>query len=113
MLYERFMVTITQNLFTMNEIKETRFVWQVEEWKSTASLNLLNTVQNTFMTMGLLAGSMFCIYLVSQGQLTVGDYVLFGTYITQLYTPLNWLGSYYRWPLTAVYFLRDSDIDFS
>lgn len=26
----------------------------------------------------------------------VGDYVLFGTYIIQLYTPLNWFGTYYR-----------------
>ncbi|XP_033003484.1 ATP-binding cassette sub-family B member 6, mitochondrial, partial [Lacerta agilis] len=28
--------------------------------------------------------------------LQVGDYVLFGTYIIQLYTPLNWFGTYYR-----------------
>lgn len=27
----------------------------------------------------------------------VGDFVLFGTYIIQLYTPLNWFGTYYRW----------------
>lgn len=27
----------------------------------------------------------------------VGDYVLFGTYIIQLYTPLNWFGTYYRY----------------
>ena len=28
--------------------------------------------------------------------LTVGDYVLFASYIIQLYTPLNWFGTYYR-----------------
>lgn len=28
--------------------------------------------------------------------MTVGDYVLFGTYIVQLYTPLNLFGTYYR-----------------
>lgn len=28
--------------------------------------------------------------------LQVGDFVLFGTYIIQLYTPLNWFGTYYR-----------------
>ena len=26
----------------------------------------------------------------------VGDFVLFGTYIIQLYMPLNWFGTYYR-----------------
>ena len=26
----------------------------------------------------------------------VGDYVLFGTYIIQLYTPLGYFGTYYR-----------------
>lgn len=29
-------------------------------------------------------------------QLTVGDYILYGTYILQLYTPLNFFGTYYR-----------------
>ena len=48
------------------------------------------------MTGGLLTGSLLCVYLVSQKQLTIGDYVLFGTYISQLYTPLNWFGTYYR-----------------
>lgn len=32
----------------------------------------------------------------------VGDYVLFGTYIIQLYTPLNWFGTYYRWGTTRL-----------
>uniref|UniRef100_A0A4W5LNH7 Uncharacterized protein n=1 Tax=Hucho hucho TaxID=62062 RepID=A0A4W5LNH7_9TELE len=26
----------------------------------------------------------------------LGDFILFGTYIIQLYTPLNWFGTYYR-----------------
>ena len=33
--------------------------------------------------------------------LQVGDYVLFSTYIIQLYTPLNWFGTYYRYALTT------------
>jgi ATP-binding cassette subfamily B (MDR/TAP) protein 6 len=33
---------------------------------------------------------------VLDGHFTVGDYIMFGTYIAQLYTPLNWLGTYYR-----------------
>ncbi|XP_028446216.1 ATP-binding cassette sub-family B member 6, mitochondrial [Perca flavescens] len=66
------------------------------EWKSSASLALLNQSQNIIIGSGLLAGSLLCAYLVHEGQFQVGDYVLFGTYIIQLYTPLNWFGTYYR-----------------
>lgn len=95
------------------------FRLQLEEWRSTASLNLLNTIQNFVMTAGLLAGSMLSVYYVSEGKMTIGDFVLFGTfqcwlsislpklltfyvlsiagtYIVQLYGPLNWFGTYYR-----------------
>ena len=67
------------------------------EWKSSASLNLLNSAQNFIITGGLLAGSLLCAwYVVSKQGLTVGDYVLFSTYVVQLYAPLNWFGTYYR-----------------
>lgn len=42
-------------------------------------------------------GSLYCAWLVSaKKELTVGDYVLYGTYILQLYGPLNYFGTYYR-----------------
>uniref|UniRef100_A0A0B7ARX3 ATP-binding cassette sub-family B member 6 n=1 Tax=Arion vulgaris TaxID=1028688 RepID=A0A0B7ARX3_9EUPU len=74
--------------------------YQKAEWNSNASLNLLNFVQNIVNTAGLAAGSLLCAWAVVHGindlNLTVGDYVLFGTYLSQLYAPLNWLGTYYR-----------------
>lgn len=66
------------------------------EWKGTASLNLLNTAQNITITIGVLAGTLLCAHYVVDGKLTAGDYVLFSTYIVQLYTPLNFFGTYYR-----------------
>lgn len=46
---------------------------------------------------GLLAGSLLCVHMVvAKEGLTVGDYVLFSSYIVQLYVPLNWFGTYYR-----------------
>lgn len=61
----------------------------------------MNFAQNLVSTSGLAAGSLLCAYTVVYGindlHLTVGDYVLFGTYISQLYGPLNWLGTYYRY----------------
>ncbi|XP_019378371.1 PREDICTED: ATP-binding cassette sub-family B member 6, mitochondrial [Gavialis gangeticus] len=70
--------------------------YQSSEWKVNASLALLNQTQNLVIGLGLLAGSLLCAYFVSEGKFQVGDFVLFGTYIIQLYTPLNWFGTYYR-----------------
>jgi len=76
------------------------FILQKAEWKATASLNILNTAQNIVITGGVIAGSLLCAWAVVHSinglHLTVGDYVLFGTYIIQLYGPLNFLGTYYR-----------------
>uniref|UniRef100_A0A673L019 ATP-binding cassette sub-family B member 6 n=1 Tax=Sinocyclocheilus rhinocerous TaxID=307959 RepID=A0A673L019_9TELE len=68
----------------------------VSEWKTNASLAFLNQTQNLIIGLGLLTGSLLCAYFVTEGKFQVGDYVLFGTYIIQLYTPLNWFGTYYR-----------------
>lgn len=70
--------------------------YQEAEWKSLASLNVLGSGQNAIITAGLLVGASLCAYRVTQSQLTVGDFVLFCTYILQLYAPLNFFGTYYR-----------------
>jgi ABC-type transport system involved in Fe-S cluster assembly fused permease/ATPase subunit len=72
--------------------------YQKEEFQSMFTLNLLNTAQNIVVCVGLLLGSLLCAYFVVHGEkkLTVGDYVLFATYIIQLYVPLNWFGTFYR-----------------
>ena len=70
--------------------------YQTAEWKSLASLNILNSGQNVIITLGLLLGASLCAYRVVQGLLDVGDFVLYCTYIIQLYSPLNFFGTYYR-----------------
>nr|XP_054767869.1 ATP-binding cassette sub-family B member 6-like [Lytechinus pictus] len=70
--------------------------YQVSEWKSTASLSILNSAQNLVVNAGLLVGCLLCAHIVYKGQLTAGDYVLFSSYIMQLYSPLNFFGTYYR-----------------
>lgn len=70
--------------------------YQKEEFQSIFTLNILNTIQNVIICVGLIAGSLLCASMVVDGDLTVGDYVLFATYIIQLYVPLNWLGTFYR-----------------
>lgn len=43
------------------------------EWKSTASLVLLNQTQNLVIGLGLLAGSLLCAYFVSEQKLQVRE----------------------------------------
>ncbi|XP_055545150.1 ATP-binding cassette sub-family B member 6 [Wyeomyia smithii] len=77
--------------------REAILKFQAEEWRSSITLNILNTMQNVIVCAGLLAGSLLCAYLVVYEEgLTVGDYVLFASYIIQLYVPLNWFGTFYR-----------------
>ncbi|XP_053452993.1 ATP-binding cassette sub-family B member 6 [Nycticebus coucang] len=82
--------------YEVDRYQEAIIKYQGLEWKSTASLVVLNQTQNLVIGLGLLAGSLLCAYFVTEQKLQVGDFVLFGTYIIQLYMPLNWFGTYYR-----------------
>ncbi|KAM8933378.1 ATP-binding cassette sub-family B member 6 [Pelodytes ibericus] len=82
--------------YEVNRFNDAIVKYQVSEWKVNATLAMLNQTQNLIIGMGLLAGSLLCAYFVTENKFKVGDYVLFGTYIIQLYTPLNWFGTYYR-----------------
>ncbi|VEL06717.1 unnamed protein product [Protopolystoma xenopodis] len=69
---------------------------QKADWISNSTLNLLNLVQNLIISAGMLIGCLLIAYDVVRGVLTVGDFVLFFTYLDQLYRPLNFFGTYYR-----------------
>lgn len=60
------------------------------------SLQLLNGSQNLIITAGMLGGGLYCFRSIQDGRLDVGDFVLFITYLLQLYQPLNWFGTYFR-----------------
>ncbi|TTE66790.1 ATP-binding cassette sub-family B member 6, mitochondrial [Bagarius yarrelli] len=82
--------------YEVGRFEEAILKYQSLEWLTGASLALLNQTQNLIIGLGLLAGSLLCAYFVTEGKFQVGDYVLFGTYVIQLYAPLNWFGTYYR-----------------
>ncbi|XP_005191059.1 ATP-binding cassette sub-family B member 6 [Musca domestica] len=83
--------------YEVNAYRQAIEKYQKEEFLSLLTLNILNTSQNIILCLGLLCGSMLCVYLVVHHQtLTVGDFVLFFTYLMDLYMPLNWFGTYYR-----------------
>ncbi|KAL5110602.1 ATP-binding cassette sub-family B member 6 mitochondrial [Taenia crassiceps] len=70
--------------------------YQRANWTNQTSLSILNVTQSAIITAGLLVGTLLCARDVVIGTLTVGDFVLFCTYILQLYMPLNFFGTYYR-----------------
>jgi ATP-binding cassette subfamily B (MDR/TAP) protein 6 len=86
----------TAEEYEINRYDQAILDYQSTEWSVLASLNLLNFSQSFVMNGGLLAGSVLAAYMVSQGTKTVGDYVLFGSYILQLMGPLSFLGTLYR-----------------
>ncbi|KAI9094910.1 hypothetical protein DFS34DRAFT_664554 [Phlyctochytrium arcticum] len=76
-----------------NAVKE----YQKADFVSSLSLSLLNMTQNVIIQVGLLVGCILCAKrIVYDKTMTVGDFVLYLSYITQLYGPLNWFGNYYR-----------------
>ena len=82
--------------FEVNRYDEAIQNYQRANWTNQMSLSFLNVTQSMIITLGLLVGTLLCARDVVIGSLTVGDFVLFCTYILQLYMPLNFFGTYYR-----------------
>ncbi|KAL5528172.1 HMT1 [Sanghuangporus sanghuang] len=81
-----------------NAIKD----YQALEYRVILSLNLLNLVQNLLMTIGFLIGGMIVALRVTNGLSSASEFVVFITYLAQLYGPLNQLGFIYRQIITSL-----------
>ncbi|KAG9298941.1 hypothetical protein G9A89_015963 [Geosiphon pyriformis] len=82
--------------FEVKQYGNAILAFQKADRKSTMSLYILNTTQNIIIQCGLVAGCLLCAKRITNGEMTGGDFVLYLTYIIQLYGPLNWFGTYYR-----------------
>ena len=56
----------------------------------------LSVLQGWVVAAGMAAGLLTVCEGIANGQLTVGDFVLFVTMARQCYAPLNFLGQYYK-----------------
>jgi ABC-type transport system involved in Fe-S cluster assembly fused permease/ATPase subunit len=91
----------TVKYFTSEARESTRYrsavqAYQVKELQVVGSLNLLNLTQNFIITAGLLAGSLVVSYRITQGKADAAEFIVFITYLGQLYAPLHMLGMIYR-----------------
>lgn len=68
----------------------------------TKSLVVLNLSQTTIINIGLLLNLLLANYMIFQGVLLVGDFVMINTYILQVYGPLNFLGTMWRFVRQAM-----------
>ncbi|KAH8552559.1 hypothetical protein BGW37DRAFT_489423 [Umbelopsis sp. PMI_123] len=82
--------------FELERYSDAVAKYQKADWKTLTSLTLLNLTQSVVITLGLLAGNLLCAYEVTRGRMSLKEFITFNTYIMQLYTPLNFFGTYYR-----------------
>ncbi|KAF9211250.1 Homocysteine S-methyltransferase 1 [Podila verticillata] len=82
--------------FEVDRYREAIRKYMEADYKSQVTYQLLNLMQTVVITLGLLAGCLLCAYEISQGKKKVAEFVIFLTYLAQLYQPLNWFGTYYR-----------------
>ncbi|CAO1617757.1 unnamed protein product [Jaminaea pallidilutea] len=70
--------------------------YQKAEWGVNASLNALNLAQNLILSTGTLLMLLVVAYDVTHGLASSSDFVVFISYLSQIYTPLNMLSTLYR-----------------
>ncbi|MFH1806278.1 MAG: ABC transporter ATP-binding protein/permease [Pseudomonadota bacterium] len=70
--------------------------YEVAAVKSQESLSKLNIGQGAIIAIGLVLNMLLAARGVTNGTMTIGDFVLVNAYLLQLYMPLNFLGFVYR-----------------
>jgi len=93
--------TVKQFCAEMTEYRRYRNAvaeYQKAEYKNSSSMNLLNFLQNFIIGISMLIGCVLIGYFISlpRSVYTAGDYIMFTTYLLQLYGPLNFFGTLYR-----------------
>lgn len=75
--------------FEVDRYREAIRKYMVADYKSQVTYQLLNLMQTFVITLGLLVGCLLCAYEISQGKRSVADFVIFLTYLVQLYQPVS------------------------
>ena len=70
--------------------------WEQSAIKNQVSLSMLNAGQGAIIAAGVTLIMWLAARGVTRGEMTVGDVVLVATFITQLWSPLHFLGFVYR-----------------
>lgn len=91
----------TVKYFNAEKHEEERFLNALGEYKKenitvAKSLVVLNITQSGIIALGLLTALLIAYHKIIGGTFKVGDFVMINTYILQMYAPLNFLGTFWR-----------------
>lgn len=97
----------TVKYFNAEKHEEDRYMEALEQYKYanirvTKSLVVLGISQNVIINIGLLLNLFLANYMIITGQLVIGDFVMLNAYILQIYAPLNFLGTMWRFVRQAM-----------
>ncbi|KAG0042939.1 Homocysteine S-methyltransferase 1, partial [Gryganskiella cystojenkinii] len=93
--YETIKLFATEE-YEIEKYTEAILAYQQADRKSQYTLGILNTTLNFVIQAGLAMGCLLCAQRVAQKEMMVGDFVMYYTYVLQLYGPLNLFGTSYR-----------------
>ncbi|GAA5916090.1 uncharacterized protein JCM6883_003082 [Sporobolomyces salmoneus] len=88
--------TTTSESFEKKRLKEALRRYQKGYWSVYSAWNSLSLLQNGISAFGLLVCSFILAHRVVIGEMDIGNYVTFISYLNQLYSPLNRIASLYR-----------------
>ena len=91
----------TTKYFSNEDFEANRYDKDLEDWevakrKNRLSLFALNGGQALIIAIAITSMMMLAAYNVTQGIMTLGDFVLINAFIMQIFLPLNFLGFVYR-----------------
>ncbi|KAG0280307.1 Homocysteine S-methyltransferase 1 [Linnemannia exigua] len=93
--YETIKLFATEE-YEVGKYTEAIHAYQKADQKSQYTLGILNTTLNVVIQGGLALGCLLCAKRIAQKEMVVDDFVMYYTYIIQLYGPLNLFGTSYR-----------------
>ncbi|PWN93620.1 hypothetical protein FA10DRAFT_237131 [Acaromyces ingoldii] len=82
--------------YELDRYRDALLDYQQADYRVTASLNFLNLVQTSIISIGTLVTCLAVGYRVTSGKATASDFVVFITYLQQVYVPLGFLGTLHR-----------------
>lgn len=86
----------TAESFESDRLRNAMRVYQKGYWNVYSAWNSLSLIQDSISAIGLLVCAFILSNRVIRGEIGVGDFVTFTSYLGQLYGPLNKIAGLYR-----------------